>query len=137
MEKRGIPSSKTRSHRHAVAGFSRGSGGTHIGGGDRVADRYQPTARGIAHERRATETQCIFEHVEYLGFGDRSHRGKADRALHARIECTADAENVSEHDLDDCRILEIQFEPAADPLHARRPRWSRAASSITGCRYPL
>jgi hypothetical protein len=76
------------------------------------ADWYQPMARGIAQERRATEAQCIFEHVENLGFGDRSHRGKADRALHAysrRRECLRAR-------LGDCRILEIQFEPVADRL---------------------
>ena len=82
-------------------------------------------ARSIAHERRAAEAQCIFEHVENFGFGDRSDRGKADRVLHAQIERIADAENVSEHDLGDCRILEIQFEPVTDPLHARRPKRSR------------
>ena len=102
-----------RHHGDALAGL-RGRRPVDAAGADRLGGRHAgdmpPRSRTSATLRHP---QRVFEHVEQVGLRHRATRGQRHRALHARIDGVADAENVAEDDLGDRRdrrVLEIQID---------------------------
>ena len=100
----------------AVAGF--GAGGRRIDPAcaDRVAERRQTIAGGVANKHDSAEPQGIFEHEDNVRLGNRPDGYQADGALHPRIDRVACLQDVAQHHLGDGgdrRVFEIEFKAVA------------------------
>ncbi|OIQ70273.1 hypothetical protein GALL_481140 [mine drainage metagenome] len=100
----------------AVAGLRARDRGIDPAGADRIAERRQAVAGGVANKHDPADPQGIFQNKYNVGFGHRPYGHKAHGALHPRVDRVAGLQNVAQHHLGhggDRRVFEIELKAVA------------------------